>query len=166
MRFSPQIWNQAVRLLILSVMIGVGQNYFRNKPLNWLAQPLETVSDLSLIMEPSYTPIIKNIQMEMAQILLENNIPFVDARANEYYEQGHIPHAMPSDDVETLVEKLDEKVGLFNPFVVYCSDDDCGSSEALASQLQDEGFMNILVFKGGWKEWSIAKLPIEINESE
>jgi len=48
--------------------------------------------------------------------------------------------------------------------VVYCSDDDCGSSEELAYELQEIGFMNILVFKGGWKSWTEAGFEIETHE--
>ena len=48
--------------------------------------------------------------------------------------------------------------------MIYCSDDDCGSSEELAYELQDLGFSNILVFKGGWKSWTDAGLEIERNE--
>ncbi len=48
--------------------------------------------------------------------------------------------------------------------VVYCSDDDCGSSEELAYELQEIGFMNILVFKGGWKSWTEDGLETETHE--
>ena len=46
-----------------------------------------------------------------------------------------------------------------DPFVVYCSDDDCGSSEELSYELQSYGFTNILLFKGGWKQWQEANYP-------
>ena len=55
-------------------------------------------------------------------------------------------------------------IGFDTGFVIYCSDDDCGSSEELAYQFQDIGFNNILVFKGGWKSWKDAGLEIEYHE--
>ena len=48
--------------------------------------------------------------------------------------------------------------------MIYCSDDDCGSSEELAYELQDLGFSNILVFKGGCRSWTDAGLEIKKNE--
>ena len=48
-------------------------------------------------------------------------------------------------------------------FVVYCSDDDCGSSEELAYQLSDQGYLNIYLFKGGWKQWTENSLPSSKN---
>ena len=48
-------------------------------------------------------------------------------------------------------------------FVVYCSDDDCGSSEELAISLQEKGFANIFLFKGGWKLWTENDLPVNVK---
>jgi 3-mercaptopyruvate sulfurtransferase SseA len=45
--------------------------------------------------------------------------------------------------------------------VIYCSGDECGSSEDLAYELQGEGFSNLLVFKGGWTAWNSSGHPIE-----
>ena len=91
---------------------------------------------------------------------------FVDARAEEYLTEGIIPGAVFSDDNEILSEKIYDLIGYDKGFVVYCSDDDCGSSEQLAYELQDLGFMNIFVFKGGWKEWTGAGFEIEINKHD
>ena len=89
---------------------------------------------------------------------------FVDARAEEYLLEGFIPGAIAADDVEILSEKINTLIGLDKGFVIYCSDDDCGSSEELAYELQDIGFNNILVFKGGWRSWTDAGLDIEYHE--
>ena len=64
---------------------------------------------------------------------------------------------MLSDQIETMI-------GFDTGFVIYCSDDDCDSSEELAYEFQDIGFNNILVFKGGWKSWKDAGLEIEYRE--
>ena len=70
----------------------------------------------------------------------------------------------PSHHFPFLAEQIDYLIGTEKGFVIYCSDDDCGSSEELAYELQDLGFSNILVFKGGWKSWTDAGLKIEKNE--
>jgi 3-mercaptopyruvate sulfurtransferase SseA len=89
---------------------------------------------------------------------------FVDARAEEYLQDGFIPGSVANDDVDALSQAIDELIGFDTGFVIYCSDDDCGSSEELAYTLQGYGFSNILVFQGGWKAWTEAELPIEYNE--
>ena len=60
-----------------------------------------------------------------------------------------------------LTFKLDSLQGKESPVVVYCSGEECGSSEDLAYELQAEGFTNLYVFKGGWTEWSENGHPIE-----
>ncbi|MBL7013763.1 MAG: rhodanese-like domain-containing protein [Candidatus Marinimicrobia bacterium] len=166
MKIVQKIWTQGSILLLLSIFIGVTINLSRKDSVPWLAQPLSEVNELELILQPVYEPFIKNISIEIAEQLVEKNIPFVDARDDEYYREGHIPNAVSSSDFLRLTEYLDISVGLFDPFVVYCSDDDCGSSEELAIQLQAEGYMNIYVFKGGWKEWNKAGLPIVMDSNE
>ena len=100
----------------------------------------------------------------MARSLHQSGILFVDARAEEYLTEGIIPGAIANDDVGFLAEQIDYLIGTEKGFVIYCSDDDCGSSEELAYELQDLGFSNILVFKGGWKSWTDAGFKIEKNE--
>ena len=63
----------------------------------------------------------------------------------------------------SLVYQIEDFIDYNNGFVVYCSDDDCGSSEDLAYQLQDQGFTNIYLFKGGWKQWTKNNLPMEVK---
>ena len=62
-----------------------------------------------------------------------------------------------------LITKMEEHISIDDGFIVYCSDDDCGSSEELAYLLQEQGFSNIYLFKGGWKQWVDNNLPIEVK---
>ena len=122
---------------------------------------VKNVDDVLLILSDSQ---IREIDLETAKSLHQTGLLFVDARAEEYLPDGMIPGAIANDDVGILSEQIEVLVGYEKGFVVYCSDDDCGSSEELAYELQDLGFMNIFVFKGGWKSWTEAGLEIEKNE--
>ena len=84
---------------------------------------------------------------------------FIDARAEEYFNDGHIPGAICKDDFEELMDTIYSLENSVGAFVVYCSDDDCGSSEELSYQLYDQGFESIYLFKGGWKQWSDNNFP-------
>ena len=86
------------------------------------------------------------------------------ARAEEYLESGFIPGAIANDDIDILSDDIASSIGYDKSFVIYCSDDECGSSEDLAYTLQEFGFYDILVFKGGWKTWTEAGLEVEFNE--
>ena len=100
----------------------------------------------------------------MAIQLYRSSVLFIDARAQEYLVDGFIPGAIANDDIGLLADQIDSLIGYETGFVIYCSDDDCGSSEDLAYDLQYRGFINIFVFKGGWKSWTEAGLEIQKNE--
>ena len=71
------------------------------------------------------------------------------------------PKAVCNDNLDSLITKIEKQVAIDDGFVVYCSDDDCGSSEELAYLLQEQGFSKIYLFNGGWKQWVDNNLPIE-----
>jgi 3-mercaptopyruvate sulfurtransferase SseA len=156
--------HQVLVYIVCSCLIGLGLNLFRTRPLQFLAKDLELAGPGDEIESMLADPMIREIDLSMAQNFYKSGKLFVDARAMEYFNRGHIPGAMANDDVDALASAIELKIGENAAFIVYCSDDDCGSSEDLAYELQDLGFMNILVFKGGWKEWIGAELPVETNE--
>tara|TARA_Y100000768_G_C23631562_1_gene519804 strand:- start:32 stop:418 length:387 start_codon:yes stop_codon:yes gene_type:complete len=128
-----------------------------------VAVPLKKIEDITQIENNSIQPQIREISIDVAEKLFSDSILFIDARAEEYYFEGHIPNSICNDDFDSLVYQVENLISYNYGFVVYCSDDDCGSSEDLAYQLQDQGFTNIYLFKGGWKQWMENNLPIELK---
>ena len=52
----------------------------------------------------------------------------------------------------------DKKLNIFNlPIVVYCAHSKCHASEKLIEHLIDAGFVNILEYPGGTKEWKLKE---------
>ena len=155
---------QSIILIALSILIGSIFNLLSDNGIPWIAEPIKIVNNsedaLDILAEPS----IREVGIETAKALHGSGILFVDARAEEYLSDGFIPGAIASDDISMLSDQIETMIGFDTGFVIYCSDDDCGSSEELAYQFQDIGFNNILVFKGGWKSWKDAGLEIEYNE--
>ena len=145
-------------------MVGFISNLVRSDAISWIAEPIKVVNNVKDISLTLLDPEIREIDLEMAKSLHKTGLLFVDARAEEYLSEGIIPGAVANDDVGLLSEQIEFLIGYEKGFVIYCSDDDCGSSEELAYELQDFGFMNIFVFKGGWKSWTDAGLEIEIHE--
>ncbi|MED5427801.1 MAG: rhodanese-like domain-containing protein [Candidatus Neomarinimicrobiota bacterium] len=155
---------QALFFLLAAVFLGAFYNFVLTDGIPLLAKPLEKVTAEQDLTASLLEPQVREIDLETARKLHEQNVLFVDARAEEYLQDGFIPGSVANDDVDALSQAIDELIGFDTGFVIYCSDDDCGSSEELAYTLQGYGFSNILVFQGGWKAWTEAELPIEYNK--
>ncbi len=93
-------------------------------------------------------------------------VHFIDARDIGSYEAGHIPGAILMD-----AEKLDsdplfdqdkiEKLPRKDVLIVYCSGGQCDLSRRLGTNLVTRGFTNVLVYEGGWNEWTEEGQPTE-----
>ena len=159
MNYSSSL-NQTYLYIALSLLISVCVNILRTESLPYMAVPLKKIEDITQIQNSSLQPQIREINIDVAEKLFSDSILFIDARAEEYYFEGHIPNSICSDNFDSLIIQVEDKITYSDGFVVYCSDDDCGSSEDLAYQLQDQGFTNIYLFKGGWKQWTENNFPI------
>ena len=162
MNYSSSL-NQIYIYVALSLFISFFVNILRIDSLPYIAIPLEKIEDIAQIENSSLQPQIREISIDVAERLFSDSVLFIDARAEEYYHEGHIPNSICNDDFDSLVYQIEDIITYKNGFVVYCSDDDCGSSEDLAYQLQGQGFTNIYLFKGGWKQWMENDLPMEVR---
>ena len=162
MNYSSSL-NQIYIYFALSLLISIFVNIFRIDSLPYIAISLEKIEDIAQIENSSLQPQIREISIDVAERLFSDSVLFIDARAEEYYHEGHIPNSICNDDFDSLIIQVEDIIANSDGFVVYCSDDDCGSSEDLAYQLQDQGFTNIYLFKGGWKQWMENDLPMEVR---
>ena len=162
MNYSSSL-NQIYIYITLSLLISFCVNILRTESLAFIAVPLKKIEDITQIENSSLQPQIREISIDVAERLFLDSVLFIDARAEEFYHDGHIPNSICNDDFDSLVYQIEDFITYKNGFVVYCSDDDCGSSEDLAYQLQDQGFTNIYLFKGGWKQWVENELPMEVK---
>ncbi len=159
-----KLFKQVLLITGISVLCSASFNTMRDGGISWLAKPMEKISSTNDIELNIDVPSVREINLETAKNLQKDGALFVDARSEEYLEDGFIPGAINNDDTDALSDEIATLIGFDKGFVIYCSDDDCGSSEDLAYDLQEYGFNNILVFKGGWKTWSESGLDIEYNE--
>ena len=155
--------NQIYIYIVLSLLISLLVNILRTESLPFVAVPLNKIEDIAQIENTSLQPQIREISIDIAEKLFLDSLLFIDARAEEYYHEGHIPNSICNDDLDSLVYQVEGLISYNEGFVVYCSDDDCGSSEDLAYLLQEQGFMNIYLFKGGWKQWTENDLPVDLK---
>ena len=161
MNLSSSI-HQICIYIFLSIIFSISLNIFRSDSLSLIAQDLVMVESVEELNNDLNKGIVE-ISLEIAIDLFEKDILFIDARAEEYFLDGHIPGAICNDDFDQLINDIDNRIINNDFFVVYCSDDDCGSSEELAYHLFEQGYLNIYLFKGGWKQWTENSLPSSID---
>jgi len=87
---------------------------------------------------------------------------FVDARDPSEYADGHIPGAvnLPYDQVVTDPARLEAFDPQGKPIIVYCGGGTCELSMNLGFALVAAGKKKVLVFMGGWPEWSSLGYPV------
>jgi rhodanese-related sulfurtransferase len=87
---------------------------------------------------------------------------FIDSRHDFDYKAGHIKGAVsvPLNNFEFAKSPLRE-VARDRLLVIYCDGAECNSSIELAVKLAKEGFKNVRMSFGGWREWVNANHPTE-----
>ena len=149
---------QIIVIAITSTVLSLTLNAVRPDGIPLLAEELAVAEEIEY---DTAEPRLFAITLDQALELYQKGTVFVDAREPEYYQEGHIKGAWNIPFFLELVFKLDSLQGKDAPMVIYCSGNECGSSEDLAYELQAEGFSNLLVFKGGWTAWNSSGHPIE-----
>ncbi|MEW6200193.1 MAG: rhodanese-like domain-containing protein [Planctomycetota bacterium] len=95
---------------------------------------------------------------------------FVDARVDESYEAGHIPGAVQCDfyRIDYYFPDLLRRAAHAEKIIVYCGNADCEDSLYVCGELlkSDAHRAHILLFKGGWKEWNEAGLPLATGREQ
>ena len=124
------------------------------------------VVKLGFFSDKSPDPTMSNPDLEMitlarAKELFESDSAlFIDSRHEFEYRNGHIRGAINISLKEFDVHRNRLDDNLKNKLlVVYCDGAQCNSSIEVAVKLMEIGFKNILIFFGGWQEWSSANLP-------
>jgi rhodanese-related sulfurtransferase len=106
----------------------------------------------------------RKIDLAEALEYAHNGATFIDARRSREYREGHISGAYPVSAWENTGERINAilqqgEVVEEAPVVVYCSSDkECKDSAVVAGLLQEAGFVDIVIYKGGFPEWE-HKLP-------
>ncbi len=87
-----------------------------------------------------------------------------DARKAEHFQEGHIPGAIniPADDNPAAhLDALTARALPEDLVIVYCGGDPCDDSKIVFDLLKANGFQNVRLYFGGWRDWTEAKLDVE-----
>jgi rhodanese-related sulfurtransferase len=110
---------------------------------------------------PDIPDVGRPIQIQMAQVKAfyeAKAATIIDARDASEYVVGHIPGAinLPYDQVITDPERLEKLDAQGQPIIVYCGGGTCELSMNLGYALVNAGKKRVLVYMGGWPEWSTS----------
>jgi rhodanese-related sulfurtransferase len=152
---------QAVAIVVVSVVVGFAFNSFSRNKINPLKMPAKV--PVSADSAQAGAEGIRIIDLEEARRVVEGGASVIDARRKDEYDEGHIPGAILFDyyDMGTYRDQVLPLLSNEGEIMVYCSEATCDDSELLAKELYLLGFTKLLIFKGGFAEWSSAGLPVE-----
>lgn len=87
--------------------------------------------------------------------LLYTNTVFIDARLARDFQAGHLEGAIsiPVDANDTQRHNAVANIGKDARIVIYCQSAGCPYAGVVSKKLKADGFSNISIFKGGWREW-------------
>jgi 3-mercaptopyruvate sulfurtransferase SseA len=91
----------------------------------------------------------------------DNKARFVEATSVASYERGRLPEAvlLPPDQVEKLAPKVLESRGV--ELIVYGESDGDPAAELTARKLHEMGYANILLYRGGKRDWIASGLETQ-----
>ena len=105
MNLSSSI-HQIYIYIIVSIIFSISLNIFRTDSLSLIAQDLVMVKSVEELNNDLNQGIVE-ISLEIAKDLFEKDILFIDARAEEYFLDGHIPGAICNDDFDQLINDIE-----------------------------------------------------------
>jgi rhodanese-related sulfurtransferase len=96
---------------------------------------------------PSLSELKSVTRDELVALMKDGNVTIFDARSQEQFEAGHVDGAVLFANA-TLPENKETTL------VFYCGGVKCPAASKAAKKAIEEGYTNVLVFRGGWAEWS------------
>jgi rhodanese-related sulfurtransferase len=103
------------------------------------------------------------IDAQLAKMLHDKGIVFVDARDAAHYKEGHIPGAknLSVKDEGFTPENLSAIVKKDDPVVFYCTGITCMASSTAAQKALEWGWSKVYYFRGGVTQWKSSGLSVE-----
>ena len=92
---------------------------------------------------------------EMEEIVADQNISIFDARYIRDFQRGTIPGAKSLSISSILQERQKVLSGIpkTQRIVVFCQSDRCGYADEIAQFLKFNGFVDVVLYRGGYREW-------------
>jgi rhodanese-related sulfurtransferase len=157
---------QALVLAVLACIVGFAFNSFSKSGLHSFKRPpkVPVVSGAAAADTAVGRPEgIRIITIDEARRFIGSGKPIIDARTKEKYDEGHIPGAILLDyyEIGRYADEVLPRLSQDKEIMVYCESAECEASQLLAEELYSRGFTKLLLYKGGFDEWSAAGMSVE-----
>jgi rhodanese-related sulfurtransferase len=149
--YQRRFFIQSVLLLGTCGFIAI--TYHALSPIGFLKNPTAVAE----VTRRYYAVDIPEISLsEMRKISEQKNAVIYDARYHRDFERGAIPGAinLPIDSDLTERKKILQGIDKTRKIILYCQSSGCGFSDEVASFLKFNGYYNVSIFRGGYREWS------------
>jgi len=149
---------QSVGIIIISGALGIAVNALRAEGIPLVERWQEKVLNQQLT---GGLPAVSLKQVKEAY--KSGTALFVDAREQEFFEQGHIPGAvsLPVREFDLVFPRLEEQIRAAPRVITYCDGASCEMSVELTEKLLFAGLEYVEIFTGGIQQWQGAGEPIE-----
>lgn len=84
---------------------------------------------------------------DVRSMIADGNVMLIDARDADTYEAGHIEGAVNFASAKLPADKNAK-------LIFYCAGVKCPAAGRAARKAMADGYKNVMVFHGGWAEWS------------
>ena len=140
---------QGVGLAFASIFFGMLYHFVNDD--GFLAHANAT----SPIIEAHQGNFIPKISKKKVEKLIGTNTVFIDARRTRDFEAEHLKGAISIPVNSSIEQRQQAMTGITKnaKIVVYCQSGGCQYAEIIAIKLIADGFTNVSLFKGGWREW-------------
>ena len=140
---------QMLLMVLASVLIGLGSNFFARKPLPlFRAIRPAAPAGADFVFSEADAALVSQFRSDPGVVLL-------DARTVENFELGHIPGAanLPISRFDEFFPRRQERLRAARMLILYCSGWTCTDSHELALRLFQNGLKSLLVYRGGMADW-------------
>ncbi|MDR1926044.1 MAG: hypothetical protein LBQ66_16875 [Planctomycetaceae bacterium] len=148
--FLKGLFIQTVSLCAVCGFVAIA--YHAISPIGFLKNP----SAVAEVTRRYYAVDVPEIPLEeMRQISEQKTAVIFDARYHRDFESGSIPGAISLPINSDLAERkhILRGVDKSQRIVLYCQSSGCGFSDDIASFLKFNGYRNVSIFRGGYREW-------------
>jgi rhodanese-related sulfurtransferase len=110
--------------------------------------------------------VVREITSQDAWDAFRLHLPFLDARRTADFAEGHVPGAWSVPVWEAQPEaaitafEASANPGSRDPIVLYCSGGGCEDARLLANRLVALGYRNLLLYAGGFPDWTAKARPV------
>jgi len=159
------IAKELTSLLIFAVITAFAVNHYSNKGIAFIGE-WDTAQGV-ISAKAKDNVVVRELEIQDVKIVKyiydRKEAVFVDARAYEDYQAGHIQGAvsLPVGQFEERIEKFRTDYPTATYIVTYCSGRECDDSHELAQYLFAEGYTTISVFIDGFPVWKREGFPVE-----